>query len=222
MTIRNSCKRSLITLTPATSGAHSEWRGPRERPPLYTKHGWDTPVVGQAYRALTWNLEDGVVRAWWRPTEQEPYGEVVKPATWRVLRGMALRGAAAPRPGPYWSPGDPTRPFFLPPIPLDDEIGPIPERDAFIHLVVHEAFLLNVVVSRHDLLKARHAPRTPPPTHDELVVAYQEVKASGAENREQQDKRIKDIYGEVPKKAREAARRCAGVAGRPGPKPRKL
>ena len=145
---------------------------------------------------------------------------MVKPATWRVLRGMALRGAAAPRPGPYWPPGDPTRPFFLPPDPLEDEIGPIPERDAFIFMVAHEDFLRSVVVSRDDVLKARPAP--PPPTLDELVVAYQEVKASGAENREQQDKRIKDIYGEVPKKAREAARRCAGVAGRPGPKPRKL
>jgi hypothetical protein len=135
--------------------AHSEWRGPRERPPLYTKHGWDTPVVGQACRALTWNLEDGDVRSWWRPTKEEPYGEVIKPTTWCVLRGIALRGAAAPRPGPYWPPGDPTRPFFLPPDPLEDEIGPIPERDAFIHLVVHEAFLLNVVVSRDDVLKAR-------------------------------------------------------------------
>jgi hypothetical protein len=139
-----------------------------------------------------------------------------------VLRGIALRGAAAPRPGPYWPPGDPTRPFFLPPDSLDDEIGPIPERNAFIHLVVHEAFLRGVVVSRHDLLKARPAPRGRTPTHDELVDAYKEAKASGAENREQQDEFIERIHGKLPKLVREGARKDARVAGKPGPKRQKL
>jgi hypothetical protein len=54
-----------------------------------------------------------------------------------------------------------------------------------------------------------------------VVAAYQEAKASGAENRKQQDEFVKGIYRGLSKKAREAARKDADVAGKPGPKPQK-
>jgi hypothetical protein len=90
-----------------------------------------------------------------------------------------------------------------------------------IFLIAHEDFLRDVIVSHDDVLKVRPAPRARPPTHDELVPAYKDAEALGAENREQQDEFVQAIYGPLPKKAREAARKEADVAGKPGPKPRK-
>jgi hypothetical protein len=213
--------------------AHSEWSKPRERP-LYTKHGWDTPVVGEACRALISDLENGVVRAWCRLGKNEPY-ELINPVEWRELRerapplanilrvlAQAPRRAAGAYPlvsipvikiGP--SKGTGARLLFS----VAGEIGPVPERDAFIFVVAHEDYLLSVVVSRDDVLKARPAP--PPPEHDELVAAYKNAPAAGAENREQQDAFVEEIYGKLPKKAREAARSVADIAGKPGPKRRR-
>jgi hypothetical protein len=210
--------------------AHGEWSGPRERP-LYTKHGWDTPVVGEACRAMISDLEDGVVRAWWRSGKNEPY-EVINPVEWSELREKAphianiklVLGKAPPsgvhrllsvpvKVGPSRAAG---RDLLF---AVAGKIGPIPERDAFIFIVAHEDYLLNVVVRRDDVLRARPAP--PPPTFDELVAAYKDAKASGTENREQQDDFVERIYGPLPKEMREQARQKARVAGKPGPKPRK-
>jgi hypothetical protein len=200
--------------------AHSEWRAPREHPPLYTKDVWRPEygfdiVVGEACRALISDLEEEVVRGWWRSNKDEPYGEAIKPVRWRRMREAAPCEAALP-------PKRATGSVFEDPAPLNKKIGPIPERDALIFLIVHETFLADLVVSSHDLLKAGPAPRARQPTHDELVVAYKETKASGAENREQQDEFVERIYGKLPKKVREGARKDAGVAGKPGPKRQKL
>ena len=82
--------------------AHSEWRGPCERPPLYTKRRWDTeygldPLVGEALWALISNFEEGVVRNWRRLSKDDPYGQPNKPVTWRRMREEAPRKAALPR-----------------------------------------------------------------------------------------------------------------------------
>jgi hypothetical protein len=48
--------------------AHSEWSGPREYPPLYSRHGFADPKIGKSFKTLWLTCEEKEegVRAWRR------------------------------------------------------------------------------------------------------------------------------------------------------------
>jgi hypothetical protein len=76
-------------------------------------------------------------------------------------------------------------------------------------------------VARAEIQKLRPAPHAPQPPEEKVIASYKDAKAAGCDNREKQDIYVQNIYGPLPGKFREKARRLADVAGKPGPKPKR-
>jgi hypothetical protein len=206
--------------------AYSEWsaRNPCEYPPLCDERGWDAPRTGEAFKALWLKVEEGAVRSWLRMGKDGRY-ETINPAEWRRRRENAMRQIRPPQPS--------TGPGFIvvatgPPLLGDVVDRRIPERDSFIVLLMNEAFLRDVVVSRDDALKlasaalAAAAPPDAPTKPDSAKIPFSHLVSfvrslkGSAKNREEADAAVRERFGPIPRKTLEGARRKAGFAGKGG------
>jgi hypothetical protein len=87
------------------------------------------------------------------------------------------------------------------------------------HLALARVDMLSAEVKALRDEQVRPTRRGPPPSPETLEGAYKNAKAAGCKNRKTQDKFVEDIYGALPRKMKEDARRAAGVGGKPGPEP---
>ena len=136
--------------------AHSEWRArnPCEYPPLFDERGWDAPRTGEAFKALWLKLEEGAVRSWLTNGKRRaPMKRSIRPNGAAYVRTRSGKsGRLSPRSRLDLAPRG-IAVFVGPPLVGDHFDRQIPEFDFFIVLLVSEAFLRDVVVSRDDILK---------------------------------------------------------------------